>query len=70
MKIKEVREKATEHLQHELDEARKQLFALRTQSVTEKLEDPSQLRKTRKTIARLMTVMNQRKREQAKAEAK
>jgi len=60
MKMKEIREKETDHLLHELTEQQKQLFTLRTQSVTEKLEDPSQLPKARKTIARLKTVLRQR----------
>jgi len=66
MKIKEIREKDTSHLEHELVDARKHLFELRTQAVTEKLEDPTQLGKTRKTIARLKTVLHQRKLEAAK----
>ena len=57
MKIKEVREKETSHLVHELEEKQKHLFDLRSQAVTEKLEDPSQLRKTRKDIARIKTVL-------------
>ena len=60
MKMKEIRDKETDHLLHELTEQQKQLFTLRTQSVTEKLEDPSQLPKARKTIARLKTVLRQR----------
>jgi large subunit ribosomal protein L29 len=60
MSIKEIREKETEHLKHELVEKRKHLFDLRSQAVTEKLEDPSQLRKTRKDIARMHTVLKQR----------
>ena len=60
MKVKEIREKETDHLKHELEEKRKHLFDLRTQAVTEKLEDPSQLKKTRKDIARMMTVLEQR----------
>ena len=51
--IKEIREKETEHLKHELAEKQKHLFDLRSQAVTEKLEDPSQLSKTRKDIARM-----------------
>jgi large subunit ribosomal protein L29 len=50
----------TAQLQHDLLERRKHLFALRAQAVTEKLEDPSQLRKTRKEIARIMTTLRQR----------
>jgi large subunit ribosomal protein L29 len=64
---KEFREKQTEALVHELAERQKHLFDLRTQAVTEKLEDPSQLNKTRKEIARLKTVMRQRDLESAKA---
>ena len=60
MTVKEIREKETEHLKHELVEKRKHLFDLRSQAVTEKLEDPSQLRKTRKDIARMHTVLKQR----------
>ena len=67
MTIKEIREKETEHLKHELDEQRKHLFDLRSQAVTEKLEDPSQLRKTRKTIARMNTILKQRELEAKKA---
>ena len=71
MKVKEIREKETEHLKHELEDQRKHLFDLRSQAVTEKLEDPSQLKKTRKDIARMMTVLKQRELEATKtAEAK
>ena len=73
--IKEIREKETGHLNHELSEAQKRLFELRGQAVTEKLEDPSQLSKTRKTIARMKTVLRERtleteRKAQAQAEAK
>ena len=66
MTIKEIREKQTDHLKHELEEKRKHLFDLRTQAVTEKLEDPSQLRKTRKDIARMQTILKQREIEATK----
>ena len=72
MTAKEIREKETDHLRHELVEKRKHLFDLRSQAVTEKLEDPSQLRKTKKDIARMQTILRQRELEQqktAKAEA-
>ncbi len=67
MTTKEIREKESGHLNHELAERQKHLFELRTQAVTEKLEDPSQLRKTRKDIARIKTVMRQRELEAQKA---
>jgi large subunit ribosomal protein L29 len=69
MKIKEIREKSDEALKAELAERLKHLFDLRSQAVTEKLEDPSQLGKTRKDIARLKTVINQRKLEKAAKKA-
>jgi len=65
MTAKEIREKETDHLKHELEEKRKHLFDLRSQAVTEKLEDPSQLRKTRKDIARMQTILRQRELETA-----
>src|SRR5687768_12364290 len=60
MTIKEIREKTTETLGLELQERRKHLFDLKSQAVTEKLEDPSQLGKTRKDIARVKTILRQR----------
>ena len=60
MTAKEIREKETEHLKHELTEKQKHLFDLRSQAVTEKLEDPSQLRKTKKEIARIKTILRER----------
>jgi large subunit ribosomal protein L29 len=66
MTVKEIREKETGHLTHELAEKRKHLFDLRSQAVTEKLEDPSQLRKTRKEIAQMQTILRQRQLESEK----
>lgn len=70
MTIKEIREKETDHLRSELLERQKHLFDLRSQAVTEKLEDPSQLRKTRKDIARIKTVLRQRELEAAGGQQK
>ena len=66
MKLNEIREKETSHLEHELAERQKHLFDLRSQAVTEKLEDPSQIQKTRKDIARMKTVLRQREMEEQK----
>ena len=60
MKTKELVDKEIEHLKHELVEQQKHLFDLRSQAVTEKLEDPTQLTKTRRDIARIKTVLRQR----------
>ena len=65
MTTKEIREKDAKALGHELVDRQKHLFDLRSQAVTEKLEDPSQLGKTKKDIARIKTVMRQREIEEA-----
>lgn len=60
MKIADVRELKTTDLHVELDRLRRHLFDVRAQSVTEKLENPHQLKGIRKEIARVLTVMNER----------
>ena len=60
MTTKELREKETGHLKHELVEQQKHLFELRSQAVTEKLEDPTQLFKARREIAQLKTILRER----------
>jgi len=70
MTTQEMRDKETDHLRNELAERQKHLFDLRSQAVTEKLEDPSQLRKTRQDIARMKTVLRQRELEAAKGQQK
>ena len=60
MTLKEIREKDAAGLKTELTEQQKHLFNLRSQAVTEKLEDPSQLNKARKQIARIKTILRQR----------
>ncbi|MDB5305138.1 MAG: ribosomal protein [Phycisphaerales bacterium] len=69
MTTKELREKDVEQLRHELADRRRHLFDLRSQAVTEKLEDPSQLRKTRKEITRILTIIGQRETEQKRQAA-
>lgn len=59
-KLKEIRDKSDENLQKEIIEKRKHLFDLRSQAVTEKLEDPTQIGKTKKEIARLHTILKER----------
>lgn len=53
----------------ELQRLRRHLFDLRAQAVTEKLEDPSMLLKAKRDIARILTVMNERKRAVAAEQA-
>ena len=60
MKIAEIRELKTEELHSELDRLRRRAFDLRSQSVTEKLQDPSLLTRARRDIARIFTVLRER----------
>ncbi|UCC29896.1 MAG: 50S ribosomal protein L29 [Phycisphaerales bacterium] len=60
MKTGEFREMKTAELYAELDRLRRHLFDLRSQAVTEKLENPHQLQETRKDIARVLTVLGER----------
>lgn len=66
MTVKEMREKPDDMLEAALNDRRRHLFDLRSQAVTEKLEDPSQLGKARQEIARLKTILRQRELEKSK----
>jgi large subunit ribosomal protein L29 len=57
---KELNEKSEDALKEALAEKQKHLFDLRSQAVTEKLEDSSQILKARKEIARIRTLLRQR----------
>jgi len=63
MKIKEIQDLTPEELRHQHEETQKELFNLRVQQATGQLERPSRLRELRRTIARMLTVENQRKKE-------
>jgi large subunit ribosomal protein L29 len=60
MKTEEVRQMTIVELYHELVRLRRHLFELQSQAVTEKLEDPSQLGKTKRDIARALTILRER----------
>ena len=68
-RLKELRDRSAEDLGREVVEKQKHLFDLRSQAVTEKLEDPSQLKKTRKQIARIKTILRERQQQQKSATA-
>jgi large subunit ribosomal protein L29 len=60
MKPAEIREMSDEQLELAVREEVKNLFHLRVQSATERLETPSQIRKAKRDIARLKTIQRQR----------
>lgn len=59
-KAKRLREMSDEQLVGALNEARRDLFRLRFQAATEKLDAPSNLLKLRREIARILTLQSQR----------
>jgi large subunit ribosomal protein L29 len=68
MKASELRDMSEEQLQLTLKETTENLFRLRIQAQTERLDAPSELRRNRRFVARIKTV--QRERELKKAEPK
>jgi large subunit ribosomal protein L29 len=56
----ELREMNDEQLAFSLKESQQELFRLRFQASTEKLDAPSNLRKLRREIARIRTVQHER----------
>ena len=63
MKATEARELDVEELEERLVATRRELFNLRFQHATGQLENTGQLKEVRKNIARLLTVLNQKRQE-------
>ncbi|MTI94224.1 MAG: 50S ribosomal protein L29 [Firmicutes bacterium] len=59
MKAKEIRELSATELQRRLDELKTELFNLRFQLATGQLDNPMQIRRVRKDIARVKTIMRE-----------
>ncbi len=62
MKYTELREKSLQELEGLLKEKKVELFELRMKLKTMQLQDTSQIRKTRKDIARIKTAMAEKRR--------
>jgi len=62
MRTSELREMSDEQLAVLLKETTENLFRLRIQAQTERLDAPSELRKSRRLIARIKTIQNERAR--------
>jgi large subunit ribosomal protein L29 len=60
MKAAEYRNMSAEDLVNSLREVQKSFFDLRFQSATDRLETPSEMRKARREIARIKTVIRER----------
>jgi len=60
MKLQEMRERNIDELKEEVVNLKKKLFDLRMAKATHKLEDTSQIRKTKQQIAQLKTVISEK----------
>ncbi|MFN0241316.1 MAG: 50S ribosomal protein L29 [Planctomycetota bacterium] len=61
MKIDEIRAKNQGDLDYELEQMKKELFDLRFKSATQSIASPSRIRELRRTIARIQTIVHERK---------
>ena len=65
MKASELRAKESSELEQELQSLLRAQFSLRMQKATQQLSNTSQIRKTRRDIARVRTLIKQKSRGQA-----
>jgi large subunit ribosomal protein L29 len=61
MKVNLYREMSTDELENKVQELHRHIFDLRSQAATEKLQDCRAATNTRREIARIKTVLHQRK---------
>lgn len=67
MKMDEIRKKSTEDLNKKLEENKKELFNLKFAAATGNLEKPHRIKKLRHEVARIKTVLSERKNERVSA---
>lgn len=60
MKAGELREKTVDELHNRERDLREQLFKLRFQRATGRMENPMKMREVRREIARIQTLLNER----------
>jgi large subunit ribosomal protein L29 len=63
MKADEIRKMSTDDILNQMDETREELMNLRFQQATGELVDYTRLRITRRLVARLQTILNEREKE-------
>ena len=60
MKLKEIKKLTKDQLHKNLDKFKKDLFNLRFRKINGQLTNPSKFRETKKTIARVITLINKK----------
>jgi large subunit ribosomal protein L29 len=66
VRAKELRERGVKELQQLVEETRQNLFQSRIKNATHQLTDTSSLRKARRELARIETVLSERAKEKAR----
>ena len=66
MRIDEIKNKNNDELVKEIDSLKEELFNLRFQQAVGQLTNPARMKQVKKTIARIKTVINERKIAEAK----
>ena len=61
MKIEEIRGKTSDELEIELQKTRREVFDLRFKSSTQALTSPARIRQLRRLVARMETVLSERR---------
>ena len=60
MKLKEIRSKSDAELTEAVERLRREAYNLRVQSASGQIDNPARIRDNRRTIARILTVLNER----------
>lgn len=60
MNAKDLRDQTPDQLREKLIDLKKEAFNLRFQQATNQIENTAQMRRVRRDVARVMTVMNQK----------
>jgi large subunit ribosomal protein L29 len=60
VEAREIREWTTDEIEHRLEEAARELFTLRRQLNLGRLEDHNQVRRVKRDIARMKTILRER----------
>ncbi len=61
MKVNEIRELTTEQIEAKIAETKDEIFNLRMKQATGNLEKPSRIKELRKDVARMKTILVERK---------
>lgn len=61
MEVKEIRELTTEQIESKIVEAKDEIFNLRLKQATGNLEKPSKIHELRKDVAKMKTVLAERR---------